>query len=95
MKQLSSGSGPDINDVPAGFNNYLFIEGVILQSREPNEGVWGICMYKSTCSVCEKEERRILHLGTSTCMLTHPTQFLSKWRRRGYLNSDLVTMRCD
>lgn len=45
LKQLSSGSGPDINDVPAGFNNYLFIEGVILQCREPDEGVWGILTY--------------------------------------------------
>lgn len=24
------GSEPDINDVPAAFNNYLFIKGVIL-----------------------------------------------------------------
>lgn len=45
LKQLSSGSEPDINDVPAGFNNYLFIEGVILQCREPDEGVWGILVY--------------------------------------------------
>lgn len=45
LRQLSSGTEPDINDVPAGFNNYLFIEGVILQCRETNEGVWGILMY--------------------------------------------------
>jgi len=28
LKQLSFGSEPDINDVPADFNNYLFTGGV-------------------------------------------------------------------
>lgn len=35
--KLSSGLEPDINDVPAAFNNYLFIVGVSLQCREPDE----------------------------------------------------------
>lgn len=40
---LSSGSKP--NDVPAAFNNSLFIEGIILQHGEPGEAFGGILMY--------------------------------------------------